>query len=158
MEEWEIIPNPKDGLRGMITTLASGLNKPGFLALDSTNVYYNEYNAGTVSKIPKAGGTPTTIASGLTYPLRVVTDGTEVFIQDGLNGETIKKVSVGGGTVTTLVSGGTAGRNRLFLTANEVYCVKGNTSIARAIKHRRLGGETNPGGETQRTQPTPPRT
>lgn len=82
-------------------TIATGLDAPASLIVDSSYVYFTETYAGTVSKVPKNGVTVTTLASGLTQPGSIALDSNSVYF-----GEfgALKKVGVNGGTVTTLAA------------------------------------------------------
>jgi hypothetical protein len=69
-------------------TLASGIN-PWFLAVDDASVYWTQPIDVLVAKVDKnLGGTPVTLLSGtapggnVKLPVRVVTDGTNVYVAD----------------------------------------------------------------------------
>jgi hypothetical protein len=94
-------------------TLASGLNIPGGIAVDSTSVYWTEANAtngGSVKKVSINGGTVTTLASGLNsgeglLAVNVVVDSTSVYwgeVSTNNTNDAVRKVPINGGTVTTL--------------------------------------------------------
>jgi hypothetical protein len=61
--------------------LATQLSSPQELALDATAVYWLDPTAGTVSSVPKRGGTVTVLASGQIQPSVIVVDDTSVYWQ-----------------------------------------------------------------------------
>jgi hypothetical protein len=65
---------------GVPTTLASGQD-PGGIAVDGTNVYFNE-GGGTVGSVPLAGGSVTTLASDGSEVL-IAVDATSVYWPSG---------------------------------------------------------------------------
>jgi hypothetical protein len=85
-----------------VTTLASGLTMPNDLAVDSTSVYWADYD-GSIHKVGLNGGPNTTLASGLSNALYLAVDSTSVYWTE-TNG-TVKKIAVAGGSITTLASG-----------------------------------------------------
>jgi hypothetical protein len=52
---------------------------PTMLAVDATYVYYTDANAGTLSKVPIAGGAATVILSGLAFPTAICVDATSIY-------------------------------------------------------------------------------
>jgi hypothetical protein len=52
------------------------------IAVDDVNVYFTQYNAGCVSKVPKSGGTVSLMSAGYGNPWMVVSDGTNVYWSD----------------------------------------------------------------------------
>ncbi len=92
------------------TTLASGENSPGSLALDAANVYWtvtaqsSPVSGGAVMKLPLAGGAPTTLVSGLSTPKGIAVQGANVYWVEGLEDGAVKTVPVNGGTPTMLAA------------------------------------------------------
>lgn len=81
--------------------LASGLESPVSLAVDSANVYWSE--DGSIKKVIKTGGVVTTLASGLNGPSDIAADSSDVYWAEYYPAA-IKKVGQNGGTVTTLAT------------------------------------------------------
>jgi hypothetical protein len=81
--------------------LASGLDSPVSLAVDSANVYWSE--VGSIKKVIKTGGVVTTLASGLNGPSGIAVDSSDVYWAEYYPAA-IKKVGLNGGTVTTLAT------------------------------------------------------
>ena len=81
---------------------ASGASNPVYVAIDSVNVYWTDFNYGMVMAVPLAGGTPVTLAMG-EAPYGIATDGSSVYWSDWGNG-TVMKIALNGGVITTLAS------------------------------------------------------
>jgi hypothetical protein len=95
---------------GAAITLASGLNVPGNIAVDATNVYRTNVgsqsggtwaNDGSVMKLPLTAGAATTLAAQ-GVPFGIAVDAASVYWVD-LAG-TVMKAPLSGGTPTTLAS------------------------------------------------------
>jgi hypothetical protein len=90
------------------TTLASSVLA---FAMDATNVYWTDENAGTVMKMPLAGGTPTTLATGQSFLGEDLASNGNGFIALDASSVywmaqgAIRKVPLEGGNVVTLASG-----------------------------------------------------
>ena len=80
-------------------TLVSGLHSPKKLVVDATNVYWTD--AGSVNKVPLAGGTPVTLVSGETDPYAIAIDSTHVYWTDWVWGS-VKKASLADATPVML--------------------------------------------------------
>jgi hypothetical protein len=82
---------PVDGSAGP-TVLVQALYAPEGIAVDSTFVYWTNFNEGTVMKVELAGGTPFTLASGQNNPQAIVVDANSVYWSNAGDG-TIWKVA-----------------------------------------------------------------
>lgn len=85
---------------GEITTLASGLDHPNALLLDSGVLYFAEGTA--IRKVPAAGGAVTTVVSGIS-PGVIAKDSTSIYWGD--SGTFVRKAGLSSGIVTTLITG-----------------------------------------------------
>jgi len=82
---------------GMIP-LAAGQGRPTSIAVDSTSVYWTNFDDGSLMKISIAGGQPVTLASNLTYSAWVALYDNSVYF----NGPTLMKMPLTGGTPVVL--------------------------------------------------------
>ncbi|MFQ5964389.1 MAG: CARDB domain-containing protein [Candidatus Scalinduaceae bacterium] len=95
---------------GSVIDLATNLaNNASGIAVDESNVYWVEPNAGSVKKVPINGGSVTTLATGLDNPFRIAVDNNNLYFTEYANGVagagSIKKISINGGAIATLASG-----------------------------------------------------
>lgn len=91
--------------------VASGLDGPVDMAVDSTSVYWTEAyysgipGGGAVRKVGINGDAVTNLATALYSPYSIAIDSTSVYWIGWDGGDVIKKVGISGGTVTTIASG-----------------------------------------------------
>jgi hypothetical protein len=100
---------------GTATTLASAQSNPGFLTVDSSNVYWANQGTsdsnGTVSKVPIGGGSVTVLATSQSAPSGIAVDSTSVYwANQGTSANSytdgqLVSLPVGGGSVTTIIAG-----------------------------------------------------
>lgn len=95
-------------------------NSADRLVLDSTSVYWTEYDttAGKIRKVAKTGGAVATLASNLALPLGIAVDATDVYWST-IN--TIQKVGISGGTPTVIASASGGQGLNLAIDAANVY-------------------------------------
>jgi hypothetical protein len=62
---------------GSLTMLALG--QPNAIAVDSSDVYWVDYNGGLVMKVGLAGGAPAVMAFGQDHPATIALDATHVY-------------------------------------------------------------------------------
>lgn len=91
---------PKPGPGGAFV-LATQEGCPSLVALDADSVYFTT-TAGTLGKVPKAGGKLATLAEGLARPGALAVDDTSVYV--GAQGALVK-VPKSGGPATKLATG-----------------------------------------------------
>lgn len=94
---------PADASTADVITLASGLDGPSSIAVDSTGVYWTDEYGGTVMSASFDGGTPATLASGQDNPNSVAVYAGEVYWTNGGDG-TVATTPVGGGATAVLAS------------------------------------------------------
>lgn len=102
---------------GPLKQYVSGLSGLLKLTVDASDIYFVSSNAGTVSRIPVAGGGITTVAAGQT-PYAVALDATTVYWANEAG--TIMKRPKAGGQPTMLV-GGQNGPTEIIVDATSVY-------------------------------------
>jgi hypothetical protein len=129
------------------TLLASGGTEIHAVAVDATNVYWSDFGAGTIVRVPKTGGAPTILASGLTSPegLRI-RDG-YVYFTD-FNANLVGRVPTTGGPLTTIATE-QDGPSDVIVTGGFAYWVnyRSGGSFARApIDGGAVEVLFNPGG------------
>lgn len=99
--------------------LAAGLEEPGSMAIDDTNVYWTEYAAGQIVRIAKAGGAPIIVASGLPSPGAIAVSSGNIYWTDAAAG-TVSQLAVDGGSPVVLATG-LLQPNALAVDASDVY-------------------------------------
>lgn len=91
----------------------------GDIVVDDTNLYWSDYFAGTIQRIPLAGGAPVTLALGLDHPFDLLLDGATLYVASA---DGIKKLPTTGGGLVDLFSTGTGmmtkDGNTLYLASN----------------------------------------
>ncbi len=84
------------------STLANGVGQEIVaVAVDEGAVYWTSFDAGTIQKVAKAGGTVATLASGRNGPVGIAVASGNVFWAE-FNGNAIAEVASGGGPITVL--------------------------------------------------------
>jgi hypothetical protein len=88
------------------TVIVQGEASPGWLAVDSTYIYWTTYvaNTGQIRRAPLTGGTPVTLASNQNQPAFVAVDATTVYWDTNAGG-TVMKVAITGGTPVEIATG-----------------------------------------------------
>jgi hypothetical protein len=85
---------------GTVTTVFTGLDAPGALAIDGANAVWAE--SWRIARRPLTGGTATTLASGVSSSMaRIAVDASHVYVLDG---DFIKTLPMSGGTVEKLAA------------------------------------------------------
>ena len=105
-----------------ITTLATGLNKPHSLLLDSGFLFWAENEA--IRQMSITGGTITTLVSDIS-PYQIAKDGTNIYWTDYFGG-TIYEVDLDSGAVVTLADGQEK-PSYLTVDANGIYWICSGT-------------------------------
>lgn len=108
------------------TVIAAGLGQPGHVALDDTWVYWTDGSLGTVSRAPKAGGSPEVLVSDQKVPGNVAVGGDDLFWSDDNGLYRAKLCDLGAGRVQlTNVSTGavTTSGKRVFATDTHFHQV-----------------------------------
>jgi sugar lactone lactonase YvrE len=103
-------------------TLASGQRTPWCIALDSANVYWTNYDGGTVMKVSLDGTTMTTLATGGGIPYGIAVDSTNVYWVDANGNGALWSVPLNGGTGVLLAAGGVRSQYRaVSVDSTRVY-------------------------------------
>ena len=89
---------------GAVQVLASGLNHPSNVAVDSAGVYVTVQNAGTVIRLPHAGGVAEVLATGIDLPTGIVVDQGWLYFT-AQNGGVVSKLPASGGKPSPLATG-----------------------------------------------------
>jgi hypothetical protein len=93
-------------LRGVCqpVTLAGGTNSDQLLgiAVDGTNVYFTDYNAGTINSVPKGGGKVTILATPGSGPLAIAVDSNNLYWTERFG--SVEQMPIGGTARTPLAT------------------------------------------------------
>lgn len=92
---------PKAG--GPLTVLASGLELPGAVAVDATDVYVLTFDH--LLRVPIAGGVFTNIGTGGAGYARIVLDNDTIYWTDGTLGGALRRMAKGGGGIMHIDDG-----------------------------------------------------
>lgn len=115
---------------GSATTVTSGLNAPGGVAIDASgNIYFADAGNNAIKKIPAGGGAPVAIGSGFSSPKAVAVDASgNVYVADYGN-NAIKKIPGGSGTPVSLVTGTNPIAVTVDAAGNVYYILNNNRAI-----------------------------
>lgn len=118
---------------GGTTTLASSLDFPSQLVVDSGgNLFVSNQGGGTITKITP-GGITSTFASGLTYPNGLAIDGSGNLYVSSTSSGAIKKITPGG-TVSPFADTGSAVYGLAYDTATStLYAAQSSGTIIYSI-------------------------
>src|SRR6185295_565250 len=116
--------------------LASARDSTGPLAVDSTNVYWWEFDdtqsAGVIREVPLTGGTPTTLVSASSGVEAIALDAANIYWVDAYG--KIMKAPLSGGTSTVLATLAADDlHSSLAVDATNVYWMRGGT-VASVMK------------------------
>lgn len=117
---------------GSVTLLASDLNDPGTLAVNSSTAFWTEpgdfsgcclqAGTGSIKQIPLAGGPVIDVVSGLDRPRALAVDGSNLAWTEVWR---VAKAALGG-DVTTVASGVTSNMARIAIAQSNVYVLDGS--------------------------------
>jgi hypothetical protein len=125
---------------GTVTTLVSSLDQPWYIVVDSTSLYWNDQNDGTLLKAPLAGGTPTTLAghpntddlsAPVATPVGLALDAKNVYWANSGNA-TVMSVPIGGGAPVTIAHG--ASISAFAADSANLYWVNAGDTIDKVAK------------------------
>lgn len=123
---------PKGGNASNASLLAKGLKGCAGIAVGDDSVYVTESKAGTLSRLPKAGGEPSPLARDLGEPHDVVVDGDRVYWLEWKTGR-VASVPKTGGTVTVLASGPKDPRGLAVGFGTAVWCEPGEGTVSKVV-------------------------
>lgn len=125
------------------TTIASDLNYPWGLVVDSTNAYWSDQTPGkgnsnqNIRKVGLNGGTITNLATDMDCPFTIAYDSNSIYWAECHTGN-IKKVGINGGAVTTLATN--AAYSYTGIAVDGTYVYFGNYDGGYVIKKVGING------------------
>jgi hypothetical protein len=125
-----IAPSGEPIATGEVASIVTNQTAPGFVAVDSTYVYWTTGNA-NLSKYPLAqvglgGGTIMTVTSGQSFSF-VAIDASNFYWS---NSTGIQKLALAGGTATNLYMFTSGTPYGLGMNGNSLYWISGNDGMA----------------------------
>jgi hypothetical protein len=92
------------------------------IAIDTNDVYYTDYTAGSVWSVPILGGSPTELASAMLDVYSIAVDSTNLYFTYGTS---IMSLPIAGGTATTIATSAGNPAYGLTIDASNVYWTTG---------------------------------
>jgi sugar lactone lactonase YvrE len=83
-----------------VFTLAAEQASPRNIAIDSTSIYWTNFNGGNVMKAPLQGGTPVALAVGQSFPDAIAASGEYVYWTASDGGQVMRARAEGGAALT----------------------------------------------------------
>ena len=98
-----------DGACGPVAMTSNVVGNARFMVMNASHIYWTDDRAGTVSRVPIAGGAAVTLASSQYNPEAIALDANYVYwtlITGGTGVGTVRRMPLGGGAATDLATGG----------------------------------------------------